>query len=804
MRCFVFIAVFLFVKTCAAQDAVAEKMYLNALANSSAALYVHFDKNIYSNNEMAWFTAYLLRESAAQADLHTVLSVSLISDADSVTVLEEKFVMGHGLAFGNMVIPNLLPSGNYHFMAFTNRVVKGKPDVVFVQPITLRTNSQPKFKANVKIKRKIERSDSAAEIAVNLTNVEGRFLAKPAMVSYKIGNFAGQGQTDVTGQLTFKVPMNLTLKDSLVQVKASYEKDTVPLSIGLPVFTRKASAKFYPEGGYMVNRLPGYISFEVKDNFGRPIQAQAALAKDGKAIDTVQSNYYGVGKFSLVPELGKQYTFKLLDAGIADTTFTLPQTIGNSASISVMNAVVEDTLKLNIKCSNHGLYYLRLHNFRESYLLMSIHLKNIASLKIPMANVPKGLFTITLSDSLNRPVADRMAFAHYDNTEKLRIETDKPVYKPREKVSLTLKLDTAIAESVFSIAVVQKGRISSKNKTDIESYAYLNSDLGALPVNSFHSPYKDKAFVEDLLRTKGWSRYSWLALERVKPSDTLRHYDEMEITGQVNRNNKPLTKATSLGVMLDSTYNLVQTTPTGKFLLSYEQLLAESGRKAYAFLNQANKESYKIDITDPFMTVGSKNVNKYWPTATLTTYNSNNFSLNNMSDGGMRIQEVEITDSKEGATYGALGPNICGDYVCINNILNCSRHQESRENRSPLIGKQYLIRTRDRSGQNRDILAPIIYKGCYALQNKEGNGLFNPLPIIYTAKEFYVIEDPQKEHPGPLATLFWKHAQYLNQKDQKSVEVEFYTGDIKGDFSVVTQGVTNKGFINVEKMIKVN
>ena len=98
------------------QDVIAEKMRINGLANPSAKLFVHFDKNVYSSNEMVWFTAYLLAEQAERIDLHTVLAVSLVRDADSTIVVQEKFVMGQGLAFGNMVIPNKLENGEYHFM----------------------------------------------------------------------------------------------------------------------------------------------------------------------------------------------------------------------------------------------------------------------------------------------------------------------------------------------------------------------------------------------------------------------------------------------------------------------------------------------------------------------------------------------------------------------------------------------------------------------------------------------------------------------------------------------------------------
>ena len=85
------------------------------------------------------------------------------------------------------------------------------------------------------------------------------------------------------------------------------------------------------------------------------------------------------------------------------------------------------------------------------------------TIKIPLTALPKGLATITITDSLGRPLAERIFFAHYNNTEKLSIELGKTVYEQREKVNLKLKLKDFAEQSFVSIAVIQNNRLDLKN-----------------------------------------------------------------------------------------------------------------------------------------------------------------------------------------------------------------------------------------------------------------------------------------------------------------------------------------------------
>lgn len=768
-----------------AQDPIATQMRLNSLANPAVKLFVHFDKNVYSSNEMVWFTAYLLGEDKVNIDSHNVLSVSLIKDADSSLIVQEKFVMGQSISFGNMVIPNLLANGSYHFMVFTNRVFNGKPVAVFVQPITLITNVISPIRAKIAFQQQPKATDSLANLIVNVTTNESRFLPKPANVTYSIGNFRGTSKTDESGQLLLKIPLSAVNIDTVLTANVKYEKDSTLLKIAMPVFKRIAKVAFYPEGGYLVNKVPGYVSFEIKDQFGQPMQTAAVLFKDNKPTDTLQTSYYGMGRFPLVPEAKSRYSVKLLLGKVADSSYILPQILENGIAVSVSNAVATDTLNLTIRGNLSGIYTIRLHNFRESYSNTPTSLKNVQRLKIPLQNIPKGLFTITISDSLGRPLADRMAFAHYETNEAVKIETDKPIYKSREKVTLKLSLDSGVAEGVFSLAVVQQSRLNVRNSTDIESYAYLTSEIRSLPLNAIGIPYKDKAFLEDVLRVKGWNKYTWLQLKNVKPSDTVKNYDPLEITGEVSRNGKSLTKAVSLGITIDTAFSLLQTDENGRFSLPMDNLIAESGKKAYAFLNGGNKELLKISINDPYINLIKKNIKDNFPVSVGMPFSGNNV-MHNINEKSIALNEVVIRSTKDIEKFKSnekliLGSNECGDYLCSFGVLNCPYHSPAT---SPIKGRTYAVVNKI----NKKGYDVVLYKGCLVSKGHDISS-FTHIPILNTQKEFYVNEYGENQEPALSSTLYW--ANYIKLNQNKDLNLTFFTDDITSKFTVILQGIAN-------------
>jgi hypothetical protein len=760
----------------AGQDSVATKMEWYAKAKPTSNLFVHFDKNIYSNYETVWFTGYHLKASSTV----NMMGIALIRNADNTVVLTKKFAMEAGLCFGNFDIPDSLQTGDYHFLAYANHLINGLPEATFIQQITLKTSIDPPFKASMKLLEQLRPEDKNYKVLVAVTTNDNRFLPKPIDLSFRYGNFYQQAKTDASGQFMMNLPVQPLISNANVYVKLANKKDSTFLSMALPILKNKASVNFYPEGGSIVEGIPTIVGFEVKDQQKMPIATKAFLYKNQDIIDTVETSSYGLGKFRLRYDKSASYSLRLIHDGVADSIYHLPKAQSNGLTLNVANAVVADTLKIQLKSKTDQKLIIRVHNFRKNFLYIPFDIRpsNMA-LKLPLTDLPKGLFTLTVSDSLDRPIAERMIFAHYNEVEKINISTNQSTYNQREKVELKIHLPDTTAQGFVSIAVVQNNRIDLKKMNDIESYTYLKNLLDNLPIHANGNSFKDRLYMEQILLIKGWRKYNWHNLEQTNKRDTIVKSDSLTFNVQVTKGRKFLEKPVMVGAFGDTKLRLATTSNTGFLNLNTPDFMSDKKKDFLLFINDVNKYKYEININDQFPQMSEKLRKLQMEEEIILPSNLSNNAILTLkgNEKSIHLKEVVIKASKDDsfrATRGGPGRNACGDYVCMYNNFNCSNHPNDPSNRQPIAGERYNL-----------LLGP--YKGCIILEHIETS--FTPYDAIRYGKEFYEDEYKDAQEPAFFSTIYWNYGVVVNGK--KDLKLNFFTSDITGKFRIVVQGIIN-------------
>lgn len=757
------------------EDPLINQLQLYGSVQPASSFFVHFDKTIYTNNETVWFTGYLLNENPQHVKKHNIMSVALVRNRDSFIIKQQKCLMGSGLSFGSMVLPDSLLAGDYHFLVSTNRVSKGRPDVIFIQPIIIKTNISSAFNASISLLEPGIMGKKPNQVLLSATTKDARFLSKPVEVSYRYGKIAKNAATNVSGELILKLDEQQGLTDPNVYIKLKYGKDSSFLNLSLPVTYKKAKVAFYPEGGNLVNRIPGYIAWEVKDQQLAVVALKAQLYKDGKVIDTIETNSYGIGRFLLMPEKNSVYQVKLLHSGFADSTYLLPAILDKGLVLSTLNAVVKDTLIVHLKDNDKETVFIRVHDFRKTYIYHKIDIKtSLLALKIPLADVPKGLKTLTVSDSLGRPLAERMFFAHYDVSRSIGLSTDQQVYGQRKKVTLKIRLNKVDSLGLVSIACVQENRLSSRLNTDIESYAYLTSQLSTLPPYGIQRGYEDPDYVENILLVKGWRRYTWMDVMQTKVTDTLKKYDNTTLGLQIINPKKPITEPIQIGILNGGRAMLYTTDTHGNFEFMADDIIAKKEKPVYVFIGAKKLSKYQIKINDPYPDLNKSYLKLFIPeyrSAPSSVQNNNVLSLKG-NESAIRLKEVEITTGKGDGFYSTKGSNACGDYVCRYNILNCFNHVGDPDNKQPVAGRSY-----------RSMGGMIVYQECKETTLTPGMAIMDG---IYTKKEFYLNDYAEPLEPAFVSTIYWNSGFFLNRAAQ---QITFYTSDITGKFKVIVQGI---------------
>ncbi|MEJ2881285.1 hypothetical protein [Pedobacter sp. GR22-6] len=761
------------------QVEISQKMYYHSMANPASKLFVHFDKTIYTNNETVWFTGYLLKVPPSKVEQHQVLSVALVRDIDSAVIKQDKFLIMKGLSFGSIVLPDSMLTGNYHFQVTTDRVSKGVPDLSFLQPIIIKTNIDPAFNASIKLLQPGVAGKSPNQVLISVLSREARFLPKPVEISYKYGNTFKTAKTNASGELIMSIPEQENIIDPNVYSKLKYGKDSSFINLSLPVTKRKANIGFYPEGGNLINDIPCIVSWELKDQQLAVVTSKALLYGNDRILDTIETNSYGIGKFILVPSKGIRYSVKLLHSAFADSSYLLPPVIEKGLGISITEAVVRDTLSVRLMNPDLQKVAVRIHDFKDTYLYDELKLNTVNRvLKIDLSDVPSGLQTITISDSLGRPLAERIFYAHYHPNPRINIHTDKQIYSQREKVSLKLSMNLPDTIAFVSIACVQENRLPSAITTDIESYAMLKSELNALPIAALGKGIRDKKYMEDILRVKGWRRYTWQDILNAEPQDTLtKTYDTLALRLSIDKYDKALKQPVEISLMTKNGIGFKKTDASGELRFENQDLITDAGAKIQAIVLGKHQDSYGMLLSDPYEKLNkayTKLISEERTSIPSTIQNNTELTLK-ANEKVNRLREVKITAGGDHSLNYKRGANACGDYVCSFNILNCRNHISDFNNRPPVVGQTY----RDGLGGGM-----IVYHDC---KDEEKQRFIMPIPGIYKKREFYVDAHTEPLEPAYESTLYWNYGTILSAKEQ---ELTFYTGDIIGKFRIVVQGMT--------------
>jgi hypothetical protein len=277
---------------------------------------------------------------------------------------------------------------------------------------------------------------------------------------------------------------------------------------------------------------------------------------------------------------------------------------------------------------------------------------------------------------------------------------------------------------------------------------------------------------------------------QISAKDTLKKINNLEYKGAVYQYEKELKKPTKLLVMADSTNIVIITDKTGEFKLNTNNLITGNGKKVYLLL-EGNNKGYSVKVIDPFIPTSSlllKDIQKE---------EFNGFSFGEFKSDSLFLAGFAHTINLKGVTIKAIKDdnfdnsyrfadlkNVCGDYVCRYNFLNCQVHPHESDNRPPIAGETY----------HQQYFGDIVYKGCAVVPNSN-----DIMKGVNYSKEFYGEDYSQinPSQPEYLSTIYWKHACFVNSK--RATELSFYTSDITGPFKIIVQGITANDVIYGEK-----
>jgi hypothetical protein len=760
-------------------------------------LFLHIDKTVYTENEPIWFSAYLLNNGAVDISKHKILHLFLFRYDDRTVALSGKFKIEKGISAGDLVLPDSIPAGKYELVAYTNVLDKhNKPITTFSTPITVKSTSVPGFKSSIELLDSTAKKES---IRARLTvSVDRKDKTYPTAY-FTIGKDTLQVVKIKENETIVDIPTTyLNADKSVLHTSVKYNNQVQHLNTLLPSpVKRNLQVNFLPESGDLVAGLPSLVAVETKDSEGNPVSVTGLLYKGDAIVDTIETNSNGTGKFSIVPEGKYVYSVKIKSSEhlVKDTIYKLPKLSSNRLTFHLPEAVTDDTLQLHLfsKRNDAALLQILIRNHNGAYILFKTKTTVKDTLKIPLDKLPKGIATLTVLDELNRPLGERLFFAHYSKGIETDINLNKSVYGVRSEVEAHITVKDSSQKplkGLFSVAVVQSNRMESTFKF-IDDYLYLEKGF-EMPANTTHSGwsnYNNRDLLEDVLLVKGWRRYTWTDIMQADARDSVQTSDIPSVIGRVTKFKKTLKEPVELALLGGDHLNLIKTGKDGSFKLDREHLFVSgSNNRLTLMVSNGKNNGFSIELDDPSSGINRKLAQDMKvDDGTLGTS-----GLSKSQDGALggmenvfQLEEVTVNGNKGNTSLyaykGKPGPNACGDYVDDAGFLN---YEYSTNRYQPVVGKLYEKRVDLSDDRVRFRVEPVVYYGC---QTEEYTGALE-VAGIYSEREFYGVDILQSE-PQYLSTLCWKS--HILTDDEGKAEIKFNAGDIKDEFSVIVQGVTN-------------
>jgi len=749
-------------------------------------LYVHLDKNNYLTNESIWFKAYMLNNPELQ---NKVLFVRL-TDADKKVILNYQFPVYDIRAHGDILLPDTLKQGEYFFYAFTNTMVNFAPNQVFVQKIKIFKNAAENMEAEAGVTDSTKlRRGQAVDILIKLkkgnryvTDVKGNYQLlvddKPIKAGKVTTNFLGEAF------ISFTYPQIADAQTLKVTAKFNKDDDVAQLNLNLRHEASPVVVNVWPEGGHLIAGIPNHIAIEAGDNKNNPLATPILFKSGDKVLAALQTNQYGIAQLSFVPHADARYYFEVP---------------GNSNKTSIeLKAPIEQTgFGLRVKKAGSQFYAmlynkgksdsatLVLRSYTEILWHQALTLKPGDSTRVdlPAAFFPKGVLSLAVFDGGGNVAAERLFMNKQSEHFNIAVQTDKPGYGLRQKVKVTINakdLEGNPLMANMSVAVVEKTRINTGSYTTILDNYYYKALSQSFADQHYNAASPDD--MDAVLMGKQWYGNDWAAVLNYKPRGYRRMIRNTDgVTGQItSRKHKPL-EIKSLFLLSKSGFKEVPIDANGYFFIPSGELIAERSDKKYLMLNSDFYDKYDIHIENyeseyDNMTVFSGAFR--FPDLYNTMVKLNDKTGINLK-GDIQLHEVKIKSnvsntelSFDGRTFTS---KTCNDYVCLYNILNCPNHKVGNP---PQDGAEYTY-----MGHK------VIYHGC-ASQAPPPNHFL--LKNISTPNNFILPDydkDPSNE-PELRSTIYW--GPNLNTEKDGKVTFEFFTSDIKGDFTIMVQGIDAK------------
>ncbi|TNE87308.1 MAG: hypothetical protein EP330_19010 [Deltaproteobacteria bacterium] len=492
----------------------------------SRRLHVQLDRPMYRPGEAVWVKSWAVRTRDFVGENQGQITYELIDPRGQVAATKRLGTQASGTATNDFVLDSGAPGGRWTLKA---TLPSGEFDE---RPFVVASYAAPRIKKSLDFVREAYGPGERVEALVELTRPDGAPLAEHAVRAMLQVDGRAVFETELTSDDTGAVfvaadlPKDLVSSDGLLTVFVEDGGITESISRSVPIVLADVQLAFFPEGGDLVQGLPGRVYFEATNAHGEPADVKGDIVDDaGTVVAQLESIHDGMGRVAFTPKKGRRYMARIAEPAGVRGSFPLPDALSAGCVLRSFDDVRSEDpdVRLAVRCHE------------EQEVLVAGMLKERSLDAAPVKAGPdrdtvvfldtgeraseQGVVTVTVFDAQRNPLAERLVYRNPGRDLRIALTADRNSYGPRDEVVLAVQttdpsgkpVPAEVALSVVDDAVIG---LADDEEGHILSRLYLEPELRDSPEDPafYFDPEETLASrgLDLVLGTRGHRRFEWV------------------------------------------------------------------------------------------------------------------------------------------------------------------------------------------------------------------------------------------------------------------------------------------------------
>lgn len=488
-------------------------------------VHVQLDRPLYRPGESVWIKTWSAKTRGLAPEMPGMVTHELVDPRGQVVQTRRFASQGTGSTNGDVVLPADAPGGRWLLRA---TLPTGEVDE---RPFVVASYEAPRIRKSLDFVREAYGAGDQVEAVVELTGPGGSALANhPVRAMLQVAGRTVKEvplQTDSTGAVFvgLALPADLDSSDGLLTVLVEDGGITESISRSVPIVLADVQLGFFPEGGDLVEGLPGRVYFEAQNAHGEPADIQGTVQDDtGRTVATLDSVHDGMGRFAFTPAPGRTYRAHITQPPGIDETFALPAAQAEGCTLRSFDDTrsTESATRMAVRCTTaQDVAVVAL--FREQLMDMASVRATpgedaVVHLDPGTLRNAQGALQVTIFNGDKQPMAERLVYRGAGQDLHIEVTPERAVYGPRDEVVLNIRTTDPTGAAVpaeLALSVVDDAVIGLADDENghMLSRMYLEPELVNSPEDpaTYFDPDEPLAArgLDLVMGTRGHRRFEW-------------------------------------------------------------------------------------------------------------------------------------------------------------------------------------------------------------------------------------------------------------------------------------------------------